>query len=545
MFFSSSFRRNRRTVFLNILWSFLFAFLFFSCSHKQGSSQKMILRMAFFSDPQTLDPRKNRDISSSMAQNMIFEGLTRLSENGHVEWAQAEKVTISEDGLVYYFYLRDAYWTDGHPVTADDFEYAWKKCLDPSFVSSSSFLLSPILNASAILRKELSTEKLGVRAIDKKTLEVKLSNPTPYFLSLVSFCTFFPIPKHIETLNPGWAVHFECDNFISNGPFKLSQWKKNELFAVQKNLSYWDADHVHLHGIHVNIIADEKTCLQMFETKEIDYLNTCFIPISLDSLEVFKKKDCLRINPVGGTVFCSFNLTQIFLKNKKIRKALSLAIDRQSIVANISQMDEIPATRLIPPILSSNPELCLLELFNPSLALVLFQEGLAELNTTVDQFKEQFILSYENSEKNRRIAQTIQQQWKQILGIEVKLAGTEDYIHLEKLEHRDYSIALDYWAAHYMDPSCILNRFKDSQSKKNYPGYENAEYIAILNRAEQTPDISFRNQLLEQAEEIISSDLPIAPIFHFNVVTLQSDRFETIEVTPLGGPILKKIRPTR
>lgn len=542
-FFEFSSNRSYRTVLLSMLGSVLLGLSTFNCTPTRNRPQRKIFRLALFSEPYSLDPRKNRDVSSSTIQNILFEGLTQLLENGEIEWAQAKNATISEDGLIYTFYLRKTEWSDGNPVTAKDFENAWKQSISPSFASASAFLLSPILNAPAILRGELPVDQLGVVAIDERTLRVQLSKPVPYFLSLVSMCPFFPIPTHIERANSRWAMDPNPRQFVSNGPFKLSIYKKNENYVFEKNPNYWDVSHIKLEKIYAYFIGDETTCLQMFEAKEIDYLNSFFTPLSLDNLGNYKKNNKLITYPTAGTIFCSFNLKHPYLQNQKLRKALSLGVDRSSIVSNISQMNESPAYRLIPPILSPDPTYKCVEPFNPELAQTLFNEGIDELGLTLEEIENEFVLSYENNQQNRRIAQTIQQYWEDLFGIKVTLKGAVDLIHLGNLEQRKYFIAIDYWLAHYIDPTCILNRFKYRQSKKNFPGYENERYISLLEQAEETSNSVLRNQLLEQAEEIIASDCPLAPIFHFNVITLQSEEFEEIKVNPIGTPIFKNIRP--
>ncbi len=505
------------------------------------------MKTAFATDPQTIDPRKNADIFSSYFQKMIFEGLTRLAEHGNVEMALAKTVSLSDDGLVYRFSLRDAVWSDGTPITAYDFEYTWKQVLDPAFGAPCAFLFYPILNAPEALKREVSLDQLGIRAIDAKTFEVRLSHPTPYFLSLISFCPFFAIPKHIDEKNPNWAAQAQGVEFVCSGPYQLAEWKHNSKFVVKKNPLYWEKKQVFLEGVEVFIVSNEKTVLSMFENGEIDLINSLTTPLSTDELIHLKQSDSMNLFPNGSTSFCTFNLTHPLLQNPKIRKALSLAINRSSIVRHITQMDEEPAKRFVPTtVVATNKALTLMAPYDTALAKKLFAEGMQELKNkgiAADELLSKLTFSYESKELTRRVAQAIQQEWKQVLGFKVELQENDFKTLLGNLERKNYAAALFYWAAHYLDPMSILDRFKFRSASKNYPGYENQEYISLLTQAQNTNDTALRIQLMESAEAVIVNDMPLAPIYHFNQVLLKNKRFNDVAVTPLGDVVFRNVKP--
>lgn len=513
-----------------------------------------IMRLCFHFDPATIDTRKNSEVYSSSVQFMLYEGLTRLLSDGQIELALAEKVHISPDGLTYRFLLREAYWSDGHPITAYDFEYSWKKILTPSFGSPGPHLFYCIQNAEEAIKGESPLEEVGIKAIEEKVLEVHLKNPTPYFLSLVSFCNFYPIPKHIDLENPAWPSTTD-QKLVCSGPFRLVKWIHNQEILVTKNTSYWDRDNVHLDAIHISIIGDEQTSLKMFENGDLDLLNSLTTPISIDDLLPLRKEGKVQVRPLGGTVFCSFNLKNPFLKNGHIRHALSLAINRQSIIDNITQLSEAPASRYIPPIIVQNVDRELFPLKAFSEAKKHFYLGLQELGIDPDsphykthpkylELLQTLSLNYENVELNRRIALAIQHQWKEILGLEVNLRGLDLKSQLTALEERSYSIALDFWLVQYPDPISILERFKHSHARKNFPGYNNPLYTHYLDQAAATNDAKLRIQILEQAESLMIADMPLTPLFHFNQAVLSNHRFTNIQFSPIGSMIYKKVRPS-
>jgi len=502
-----------------------------ACS--SSPQQSSVLKTAFSSDPSSIDPRKNRDFFSSFFQKLLFEGLTRMEEGGKIEMALAKSAEISSDGLMYRFHLRDAVWSDGRPITAGDFEYTWKKVLDKKTGAPCAFLFYPILHAAEAFKGEVPIDQVGIRALNDKTLEIVLSHPTPYFLSLISFCPFFAIPKHVDQAHPAWDL--ETEHLVCNGPYRLVTWERNNRILVEKNPKYWNRGQVSLNGVEILIIPDEKTALNMFEQGEIDLLNSLTTSFSPDELVHLKPET----KPLGATSFCTFNLEHPFLKNRSIRNALSLAINRAAIVENITQMNEQPASRFLPSIVAPSQKQ-LMQSYNPSLAKTLFSQGLTELN---QQQLPTLHLSHNTSELSGRVAQAVQQEWKEALGLEVELEELDDKSLMAQVSSRHYTIALETWALHYLDPVGILDRFKYKASSKNYPGFENSEYIALLDKAQHTNDAALRLNLLEQAETIIVHEMPLAPIFHFNQVLLKNNRFTNIHATPLGDVLFAKVKP--
>ena len=225
------------------------------------------MRTCFNMDPLTVDPRKNGDLISSTFLFMLYDGLTSLLPNGEVELSLAKSVHLSEDQCTYTFSLREAYWSDGHLITAHDFEYSWKKTLDPNFHATCPQLFYPIKNAKEAAEGVVSPDQVRVQALNDTTLRVELNHPTPYFLSLISFCNFFPIPRHVELNNPAWENETQV---VVSGPFRLVHWQKKKEIVVVKNPTYWDAEHTTLDSLHISIVTDEFTTLEMFENNEFE-----------------------------------------------------------------------------------------------------------------------------------------------------------------------------------------------------------------------------------------------------------------------------------
>jgi len=521
-----------------------------SCQKKslRLEPSKDCMRICLNMDPSTIDPRKSAEWCASTLNFLIYEGLTRIKPDGDAELALAQSIDLSEDGLVYTFHLRDAYWSDGAPITAYDFEYSWKKILTPRFGSPCPHLLFPLKNGEKSIKGEISQEEIGVQAIDDKTLRVELENPTPYFLSLISFCNFYPIPKHIELKNSSWQNSID-QNLVASGPYKLVKWLRNKEILLEKNPLYWNSDQLFLPRIHISIIPDEKTALKMYENEELDFISTVTTPLSLEDLDYFRKQGKLQVIPLGGLLFCTFNLDRFPFQNSNIRKALSYAIDRKAIVENIYQLTDIPATRCIPPVLIGKQNRQLFPAHDRERARILFAKGIEELGLSdlpISQlpFFHSLILSYEGIDPHRKIAQTIQQQWKEVLGIEVKLQEEDPKTHMDQLFSRNYSIAIDYLIVQYNDPNNILERFKYKNMKKNFPGFENSGYIDLLNQAACMNNAKKRLEILEAAETLLMTEMPLTPIYHFNQGLLIDSKFTNLEFSPLGNLLFLKIRPT-
>ncbi len=498
------------------------------------------MRTCFYMDPLTVDPRKNGDLCSSTFLTMLYDGLTRFLPDGKVEFSLAQSVDISPDGKTYLFHLRKALWNDGHPITAYDFEYSWKKSLDPKFSAACPQLFFPILNAEKSVNGTIDVEEVGVKAIDAGTFEVKLEHPTPYFLSLISCSNFYAIPKHIAETISHWDAT-PTDNLVSSGPFKLVRWEKRKEICLTKNPLYWDAANTTLPNLKISIINTEYSTLEMFENDELDWISFTLSSLPLSALKTYQQAGRLTLLPTGATSFCSFNTQKFPFTNQNIRKAFSLAIDRKKLTDEVSQLNEIPASRCIPPILDGHTNHQILPPFSEKLARSYLQKGLAELRIPYDDndlrfrlFVNNLVLSYSEMQMSRSIAYALQEQWRKVLGFTVKLLFHNYSAQMEHIMKNEHNIVLSIWIAQYNDPMNILERFKYRNLKKNYPGFENAEYIKILDSSFQK-NSDKRESLLLEAEKLLLDQMPIAPLFHYNSAILSKPSVSGVEMSPFGG----------
>ncbi len=529
-----------RPILGSVLFTFILALFGASCQKKEQSARREIqcVHLNLKNEPATLDPRKGGDIISSHLHFLLFEGLVRLNKDDSITPALAKSFEISADRTVYTFLLRDAVWSNGMPITAFDFEKSWKDILDPSFPSPNAYLLYPIKNAEAAKQGKVPLCEVGIAAKDAKTFVVTLEKPTPYFLDLISFCAFFPVNQQIDEEYPDWALN-AGKQYISNGPFILKEWKHNNEIVVVKNPLYWDQNRMRFNKIHFSMIDNETTALQMFENGELDMLGDPLSPLPIDALASLKKKTKVYTNPVGGTTMISFNVDAFPFNNAKIRKAFAYAIDRESIVKNITQMDEIVATNAIPPVLKNNRYRAFFKDGDTTQAKTLLEEGMQELGITKEAFGS-VVYYYTAAELNHKIAQAIQQQWQSALGVQIKIENLEHKILMDKLIKRDYAFAQSRWLVQYNDQMNILERFKSKMNSKNYSNWENPEFIRLLEDSFYENGLK-RAEILEKAEEIFLSEMPICPIYHWVMPYIVQPHLSNVGMTSIGEPVFEPL----
>jgi oligopeptide transport system substrate-binding protein len=494
------------------------------CTEKKEQS----ICINFTYSPFSLDPRKSTDPVTTVMSFMLYEGLTRLESDGTVSMALAKHVKISKDRKTYVFHLRPCSWSDGTPLTAHDFEASWKKVLDPNFPSKSAFLLFYIKNASKAKRGECPLEEVGVKALDDTTLRVELKKPTPYFLDLTSFCTYFPVPFNGEEVpHPN-----RYRKSVSNGPFMLKSWASDDEIVVVKNPFYWNAKEVQLDEIRATIIADESTALKMYEQGQIDWIGGLISPLPLDAVSALKNTMKLRQRPIAGTTIATFNVHKFPFNNVNIRKAFAYAINRKDIVENVSQMFDDIATGPVPHVLKNHDSTPLFSDNSERLAKKHFELGLQELGIIKEEFPT-ITYHYFSSELQRNLALSLQNTWKKVLGIEVELKCNELKTHLTKLHNRDFQFAQMSWIGQYHDRMNFLERFQRKDAFRNYSGWESPHYSRLIKESFYK-ESEERNALLNQAEKLIVKDMPIIPIYHYHLVYVKNPHLKNMMISPMG-----------
>lgn len=509
----------------------------FLCSC-EPAAQTGFLRMNIKGEPPTLDPRKGGDALSSTLHFLLFEGLTRLNTNGTVTPAQAESILISEDQKRYTFHLRESFWSDGAPLTASDFESAWKKILSPDFPAPNAHLLYPIKNAEKIKQGKLPLDQLGVHSINARTLSVELEHPTPYFLDLLSFCLFFPIKEKLDTTCPHWAR--EASSFVSNGPFILQKWQHDSEIKLVKNPYYWKAKEIAIPGIQFSMIAHDMTILHLYEQGKLDLIDMWTSPIPIEAQIELVKKNQMQMRPIAGTTLCVFNTLQFPFNNKHIRRAFALAIDRASIVDHITQLQELPALQLIPPSLKKGDKAPLFQDNDQQKALEELSLGLKELGIEKSDLN-QLTYSYCSSERNYKIALVLQEKWHHVLGIKVNLQTYDLKMHMDNLAKRNFQFSQSQWFAQYHDPMSFLERFKNRDNIKNYAAWENQEFNTLLSLSQKELSPDHRFALLKQAEELLIEEMPVTPIYHWNSAVLSQPYLSNVFLYPTGSSDLTRI----
>ncbi len=496
--------------------------------HQQAACN--LIRLNLNDEPQSLDPRKARQLNSLTVAKMLFEGLTRINNRDRTELALAESIVISPDRKTYTFHLRPSVWSNNDPVTAEDFAYAWKKILDPQFPSDGAFHLYVIQHAKEAKEGKVSLDEVGIRVIDEQTLEVTLVEPTPYFLGLTSFPAFFPVNHRVDQETPHWAEH--AQGYVCNGPFSLELWKHHDQLLVMKNPLYWDANQVHLDGVQFVMVKDE-TAFLMYEKKELDWIGSPFSTLPVDLLKMLREQEALQVKEALATYFLRCNTLAAPFNHPKIRKAFAMAAYRKDIVEHVTQGNQLPATGLVPLSmgLSAKPY------FNDGdvvTARQLFVEGLEELKLS-KQVVETVSLVYRATERNHLIAQALQQQWHDAFGVRIQLEAVEGKVYMDRISRQDYQLIASDWFADFNDPINFLEVFKQKQSGSNNTHWENKNYAQLLDASTQMGDREKRKQILAQSEQILIEEMPIIPLFHYTMLYTSRPEIRNVVVSSLGG----------
>lgn len=487
------------------------------------------LRISCETDPQTLDPRQVRDLSTVTVMHMLYEGLMRNQADGQPAPALAEKVVISPDQKIYTFKLRNSAWSDGQPVTAYDFEDTWKSMLDPQYPCPNAYQLYPILGAQAAKEGKASSKQIGVHALNDHTLVVQLEQPTPYFLHLTATHFYYPVATPIRQQSSDSNASNDA-HAITNGPYQLEHWSRhNELTAVP-NPHYWDKNNVHLDRIAL-IVLDNSTALQLFQRGELEWTGSPLSTLSTDALASLKSQNQLKVTPAAGVYLFRINTERPPFTHAKMRQAFAMALNRADLVEHVLQGNQVPALGIIPPsFIQSAP---LFEDNDTSRAHQLFQEALDEQNLSLHNFPS-ISIYYAAGERSHKIAQVVQQQWKDCLGVQVDLNSTEAKVYFDRLNKHDYQIGIGSWFADFRDPLSFLEVFKLKENGTNNTQWQNEQYGALLNQSSQMTQRLEREKVLKAAEEILVKDMPIVPLFYASYNYVQKPVVKGIYFSELG-----------
>jgi len=483
------------------------------------------LKLNARTEPPSLDPGTATDAVSFEILRVLQEGLVRLDADGKVTKGSgmAADWTVSEDGLVYTFTLKDdVKWSNGDPVTAQDFEFAWKRVLNPDTAADYAYQMYYLKNGEKYNMGEATADEVGVKALDEKTLEATLEAPTPYFLQLTAFGSYYPVNKKVAEANATWAA--DSTTYVSNGPFTLTSWAHDSEVVVTKNDAYWNKDAIKLNTITWAMVNDENTEYQLFQNGDLHVAQ----PPSDLTQELIQSGDA-NSTPILGTYYYIFNTTKEPFSNENIRKAFSAAIDREALVTQVTKGGQLPADAFVPPGASTDLPKDVRDV-NGSLipasseAKAYLDKGMQELGLT--EFPE-VTISYNTSEGHKMIAEAVASMWKTNLGVDVKLFNQEWKVYLETVDSADFQIGRMGWLGDYMDPMTFLDLFVTGGGN-NYPKYSNAEYDALIAKAKATSDQQERLDAMAAAEKILMDEMPIAPIYYYTRVYMEQDNVKGV-----------------
>ena len=508
----------------------------------ESGNRTQVLHVGNGAEPQDLDPQivtgvTEHHLIMSMIEGLVIEDPVDL----HPIPGVAERWDISQpDGLIYTFHLRkNAKWSNGEPVTAVDFVRSYQRILTPTLASQYASQHFMVTNAKAYNEGKLKDfSQVGYKALDPHTFQIKLESPTAYLLSLMNHTSWFPV--HVPTIERHGPAFSRGNrwtrpgNFTGNGPFQLDKWRYNYAVTVRKSPTYWDAANVHLNAINFYAIESQDTEERAFRAGLLHVTQ----PPPPTKIAVYQERwpDRIRISPYLGAYFYRINVTKPPLNDKRVRRALAMAIDRESIVKNVTKGGQLPANNLTPPNTAG---------FNARARiptdLAAAKKLLAEAGFPDGKGMPPVEILYNTQETHRTIAEAIQQMWKVNLGVDARLQNQEWKVYLDSQKTLNYQVCRAGWIGDYVDPNTFLDMWvKDGGN--NETGWTNPEYDRLIEDAGRTTDTAKRFELFQRAEEILMDECPIMPIYFYTRVALMRPELKGWNPTVLDNHPFKYVR---
>ncbi|RIW35267.1 peptide ABC transporter substrate-binding protein [Bacillus salacetis] len=481
---------------------------------EQKEERPQVLNLLESSEIPSMDSSLATDQVSFIVMNQVYEGLYRLGENDEaVLGMAAEEPTVSEDGKTYTFKIReDAVWSNGDPVTANDFVYSWKRTLNPDTAAEYAYIMYDIKNAQKVNSGELPVDELGVKAVDEKTFEVQLETQVPYFKALLSFATFYPQNEKFIT-EQGDQYGLEANTSVYNGPFVLSDWKHEQSFQVKKNPDYWEADVVKLEEINWNIVKDTATGVNLYETNKADTVG-----LSAEFVDQYKGDENFKTREKTSVYFLRLNQKNEVLKNVNARKAIDMAWDKEGMVQVLLNNGSIPAYYLVPKNFVFGPDGADyretngnfnetdVEAAKEAWAKAKEEEGFDEVSLE--------LLNYD-SESSKKIGEYLKEQLESNLeGLTVTISQQPFKQKLDLETKGEYDFSFAGWGPDYPDPMTFVDMFV-TDGAHNQMAYSNPEYDKLVEDAKTTllGDPEARWEALLKAEQILFEDAAISPMY--------------------------------
>ena len=531
--------KGMRVIFSYIIVSCLVFFVSFfslSCSKNVNDTDRGII-VNLSVEPKTIDPSLNAQIYGVIYISHVFEGLTIRDRNNKIVPGVAESWDISDDGKTYTFYLRtNSMWSDGKPVVASDFVYSWRRQVDPKVASEYSYQHEPVKNAMAITRGELPVDALGVRAVDDHTLVVELEAPTAYFLEVAAFPTFSPLREDIiSEYGDKWTLSPET--YIGNGPYVMSERNIDENIIMVKNDKYWNADEIVANKITFVFMQNGAAAVAGIKDGTLDM---AYEPLQQD-IPTLSSEGLIQIKPLIATYYYPINVTNEYLKDPRVRKALSLAIDRNYIVENVTKGGQKPAGGWVPYEVSdidgdfrvNGGNFYDISKEGYSNNIEMAKQLLAEAGyPNGEGFP---VIEFKTDPGNHvGIFEAVQQMWKEHLNIDSTITQIDNALLGQTLLEKNFMIGRLYWSADYSDPMSMMSLFT-SYNTQNNGGYSNKRYDDLIGQAMSTDDNNIRMKAMHDAEKIlIEEDMGAIPLYFFTEPLLVSPKLKDVVYNPLG-----------
>jgi len=469
-------------------------------------------------EPLSLDPHKASGIWENNIIGNMFIGLTTENARAEPIPGMAERWETSEDGRTWTFYLRRAVWSDGEACDAHDFEFAFKRILNPETLAEYAAILYPLKNAETINAGEMNPELLGVRAIDDLTLEIELEHPAPYLPQLLKHYTAYPVPKHIvERYGADWI---NAENVVVNGPFKLVRWWSNYIVHLERNPSFWENDQVVLEHLYFYPATDVNAAARKVMAGEAGWSNR-FPSNQVEELRA-ALPGYVRVAPYLTVNYFSFNMTKPPFDDARVRQALCMAYDREFVAQRIYRTGDQPAYALVPPGIAGYPSTAQYRWKDDPIAerkaeaeRLLRAAGYGPNNPL------RFEFSHRATSDNPRVAVVVQNDWNSIAPwVTVELRGVETQVHYANLRAKNFDVGDGGWVADYNDARTYLYLLETRTGPQNYPSYSNADYDRLVAASDFEIDAEARGRLMAQAEQIALDDAPICTSVVINSTNL-------------------------
>jgi oligopeptide transport system substrate-binding protein len=480
----------------------------------EAGNRAQIIHIGNLSEPNDLDPHLVADQQTFNLVAALFEGLVQYdAKTAEPVPALAERWETSADNLTWTFHLRStAKWSNGDPVTAHDFVFAFRRILSPGLAAEYAYMLHVLKNAEAFNSGQLTDPaQLGARATDDHTLVLTLHHPVPYLTSMLCHSAWYPLHRatiekfgKIDQRGTAWT---RPGNMVSNGYFTLEEWKPHQFVRMKKSATYWDRDQVRLAEAFFYPIESEDAEERTFRSGQLHVTST--MPISKIAVYEREKHPAYHPHVFLGSYFYRFNVNVKPLDDPRVRRALALAIDREQIVRDVARGHQVPAGHLTPPDTAGFTATSRVPTDVPAAKKLLAEAGFPD----GAGFPKLDIL-FNTNEGHRQIAEAIQQMWRRNLGIDVGLYNQEGKVWTDSMRALNYQIARFAWIGDYLDPSTFLD-IMESGSGNNQTGWKNADYDRLIAAARATPDKAKRYEYYQRCEQILADECPIAPIYFY------------------------------